>query len=122
MSKQPISFDDFLLAAGIEHSDFINKLHSYLHEKNCTWKIREAANGYVISYVHKPTKRTVANFLFRKKRPMLRVYADNTPSYADFMTQLPSSMKRAIREGGNCSRLVDPSACNSRCLKGFDLF
>ena len=120
MPKQPISFDDFLLTAGAEHKIFINKLHAYLQESDCTWKIREAANGYVVSYVHKPTKRTVANFLFRKKMPMFRVYADNTLSYADFMKQLPNAMKDAIRDGGNCSRLVDPNTCNSRCLKGFD--
>ena len=120
MPKQAISFDDFLLAAGAEHKIFINKLHVFLQENDCTWKIREAANGYVVSYVHKPTKRTVANFLFRKKMLMLRAYADNTLSYMDFMAQLPNAMKDTIREGGNCSRLVDPAACNSRCLKGFD--
>jgi hypothetical protein len=120
MTKQVIPFSDFLTAAGASHEVFINQMHAYLQENDCVWKIREAANGQVVSYVHKPTKRTVANFLFRKKMPMLRIYADNVLTYSDIVAQLPETMKNAIRQGGNCSRLIDPTACNSRCLKGFD--
>jgi len=120
MPKQVIPFSDFLLAAGAEHEVFINQLHAYLQANNCIWKIKEAANGYVVSYVNTPTKRTVANYVFRKKMPMLRVYADNILSYGDDISQWPDTMKNTIRKGGNCSRLIDPTACNSRCLKGFD--
>jgi len=120
MSKQVIPFSDFLLAAGAEHETFINQLHAYLQESNCAWKIREAANGYVVSYIHKPTKRTVANYVFRKKMPMLRVYADHILSYEDKVSGWPDIMKDTIRKGGDCSRLVDSAVCNSRCLKGFD--
>ena len=120
MTKSTIPFRDFLIAAGASHETFINQLHAYLQENDCVWKIREAANGYVVAYIHKPTKRTVANYVFRNKMPMLRVYADNVLSYEDNISKWPDSMKDAIRKGGNCSRLVDPTACNSRCLKGFD--
>ena len=120
MPKPTIPFIDFITAAGVEHEDFINKLHAFLQEEGCVSKIKTAANGYVVSYVHKPTKRTVANYVFRKKMPMLRLYADNTLSYADIMAKLPEEMKDTIRQGGNCSRLSDPNACNSRCLKGFE--
>jgi len=120
MSKQVIPFSDFLACAGAEHEAFINQLHTYLQENDCIWKIREAANGHVVAYIHKPTKRTVANYVFRKKMPMLRVYADNVLSYEDKVAEWPDVMKEAIKKGGNCSRLSDPNACNSRCLKGFD--
>ena len=120
MPKQTIPFSDFIIAAGAEHEDFINKLHSYLQENGCTHKIKTAANGYVVSYVHKPTNRTVANYVFRKNLPMLRLYADNTLAYEDILRNLPDEMKDTIRQGGNCSRLSDPTACNSRCLQGFD--
>ena len=120
MPKPVIPFSDFLIAAGAPHEAFIIRLHAYLQENDCVYKIREAANGYVVSYVHKPTNRTVANYVFRKKMPMLRVYADNTLAYEDNLSQWPDTMKDTIRKGGNCSRLVDPTACNSRCLKGFD--
>ena len=120
MTKQTISFSDFLLAAGAEHVNFINHLHAYLQENDCVANIREAANGYVVSYVHKPTKRTVANYVFRNNLPMLRVYADNVLSYESNILHWPASMKDTIRKGGNCARLTNPAACNSRCLKGFD--
>jgi len=120
MPELVIPFSDFLVAAGASHEAFIIQLHAYLQENDCIWKIREAANGYVVSYIHKPTKRTVANYVFRKKMPMLRVYADNIRSYEDNVSNWPDTMKDTIRKGGNCSRLIDPTACNSRCLKGFD--
>jgi len=120
MPKQVIPFSDFLVTAGAEHEAFINQLDAYLQENDCIWKIREAANGYVVSYIHKPTKRTVANYVFQKKMPMLRVYADNILSYEDNVSKWTDTMKDTIRKGGNCSRLSDPTACNSRCLKGFD--
>jgi len=120
MPKQAISFSDFMTAAGAEHEDFINKLHAYLQDNDCVAKIKTAANGHVVSYVHKPTARTVANYVFRKKMPMLRLYADNILAYEDIIMRLPDEMKDTIRQGGNCARLSDPTACNSRCLKGFD--
>ena len=64
MAKQVILFSDFILSAGAEHEDFINQLHVYLQKNDCVAKIREAASGYVVSYVHKPTARTVANYVF----------------------------------------------------------
>jgi len=120
MPKQTIPFSAFLTAAGAEHGEFINQLHDYLQENDCTTEIKEAASGYVVSYIHKPTKRTVANYVFRKKGPMLRVYADHILSYGDILTSWPESMKNTIRKGGACKRLIDPTACNSRCLLGFD--
>ena len=120
MPKQVIPFSDFMIAAGAEHEVFINKLHDYLQANDCVAKIKMAANGYVVSYVHRPTARTVANYIFRKKMPMLRVYADNILRYTEIVARWPDNMKDTIRKGGNCSRLIDPNACNSRCLKGYD--
>ncbi|MCL2756136.1 MAG: hypothetical protein FWE45_03765 [Firmicutes bacterium] len=119
MSKL-IQFNDFLSSVETEYEEFVSQLHTYLIKNDCVTKIREAASGYVVSYVHKPTNRTVANFLFRKKILMLRVYADNIVSYENVVNCWPSTMKDIIRKGGNCSRLINPTACNSRCLKGFD--
>ena len=120
MPKEIIPFSDFLAAAGAEHEDFINQMHDWLQENDCVVNIKTAANGYVVSYVHKPSKRTVMNYIFRKQRPMLRVYADHVLAYADTLAHWPDSMKDNIRKGGNCRRLIDPTACNSRCLGGFD--
>jgi len=120
MPKQAIPFNDFLSAAGAEHEEFINNLHQFLTDRHCTHKIKTAANGYVVSYVHKPSKRTVANYIFRNGRPMLRLYADNISSYSEVIAKLPDDMKNTIRAGGNCARLLDPNACNSRCFLGYD--
>ena len=120
MPKETIPFEEFLIAAGAQHQKSINQLHEFLQENGCIVKIKMAANGHVVSYVHKPTSRTVANYLFRKGMPMLRIYADNTANYLDMLAKWPDDMKNTIKKGGNCSRLANPTACNSRCLQGFD--
>ena len=119
MPKEAIPFSDFQQAAGAEHADFIDQLHTYLRDNGCVTTIKQAANGHVVSYVHKPTKRTVANYLFRKNMPMLRIYADHAPAYESILATLPPAMKDSIKTGGTCARLIDPTKCNSRCLQGF---
>ena len=59
MSKAIIPFGTFLEAAGLEHTDFINSLHENLVNANCKAEIKEAASGYLVSYIHIPSKRTV---------------------------------------------------------------
>lgn len=120
MSKTTIPFSAFVEAAGPEHADFIHSLHEYMLENDCKTELKEAANGYVVSYMHKPSKRTVANYVFRKKGPMIRIYADNVPSYMEILANWPETMKAAIKKAGPCKRLINPEACNARCLKGFD--
>ena len=120
MPKQVIPFSDFVIAAGADHEEFISRLHDFMQENGCTAEIKESASGHVVSYVHKPTKRTIANYVFRKKGLMLRMYADNVAAYLDELAHWPASMKAAVKKSGVCKRLLDPTACNSRCLGGYD--
>ncbi|MCL2020315.1 MAG: hypothetical protein FWG70_11270 [Oscillospiraceae bacterium] len=120
MSKAIIPFETFTETAGVEHTDFINSLHEHLVNANCKAEIKEAASGYVVSYIHIPTKRTVINYVFRKKGLMLRIYADNVPHYMEILETFPNTMKDLIKKSGSCKRLRSPDDCNARCLMGFD--
>lgn len=120
MPSHVIPFSEFVHAAGAEHEPFIQQLHELLLQNHCVEKLKTAANGLVVSYVHKPSKRTVANYIFRKQMPMMRIYADHIAHYPQLIAHLPASMKEAITQGGDCARLINPTACNSRCLLGFD--
>jgi len=106
MPKIIIPFTAFLESAGTEHISFINNLHEYLSENKCSVEIKEAKNGYVVSYKHKPSKRVVVNYVFRKKGLMMRIYADNILTYSDVLTKCPDSMKKEIKKAGVCKRLV----------------
>ena len=120
MPKANIPFSDFMEVAGHEHVDFITALHDFMTENECTAEIKEAASGYVVSYIHKPSNRTVANYVFRKKGLMMRIYADNIASYMDILSNWPVAMKETIKKSGVCKRLINPEACNGRCFMGFD--
>jgi hypothetical protein len=120
MSKEMIPFSAFVEAAGPQHIEFVNWLHNHMIENNCTFEIKEAKSGYVVSYIHKSTKRTVANYVFRRKGPMIRIYADNIVGYMEILDKWPGEMKAAIEKAGVCKRLLDPNACNPRCQMGFD--
>lgn len=120
MAKQTIPFQDFVESAGAQHAAFVNDLHKYMLENNCTVEIKEAKSGYVVSYVYQPDKRTVANYVFRKKGPLLRIYANNIIKYMEILEAWPQTMKATIEKAGPCKRMLSPDACNSRCLMGFD--
>ncbi len=120
MAKQAIPFSAFAEAAGPAHAGFIGTLHKELTDKNYITEIKQAAQGYVVSYVHRPTKRTIANYVFRKKGLLLRVYADNVISYMETLTSWPDSMKEAVKKAGPCKRLLNPADCNPRCPTGYD--
>ncbi len=120
MVKQSIPFTSFLEAAGTEHIEFINQSNQLMLDNNCKVEIKEAKSGYLVSYVHTPTARTVANYVFRKKGLMIRIYADHVPEYMSLLDNWPESMKNTIRKATPCKRLLDPNACNPRCVMGFD--
>ena len=120
MPKATISFGEFLEAAGHKHVDFITALHDFMTENEYKTDIKNAASGYVVSYIHTPSKRTVANYVFRKKGLMMRIYADNVASYMEILAKWPVAMKNTLKKAGACKRLVNPEACNQRCLMGFD--
>ena len=120
MPKTIIQFTDFIETVGDSHVEFVNNLNNFLLENNCTTEIKEAANGYVVSYKHKPSKRVVLNYVFRKMGLMLRIYADNISSYPEALKDLPVAMKDAIKKAGPCKRMLNPEDCNSRCPLGYE--
>jgi len=120
MPKEKIPFTAFIDAVGPEHREFVDWMHRYLTEHDCEVDIKEAKSGFVVSYVHTPKKRTIANYVFRKKGPMLRLYADHIPAYMEVLDNWPASMQKAVQKAGSCKRMLNPEACNSRCLMGYD--
>lgn len=120
MAKDKIPFEAFSQAMGTEHEEFVNSLHEYMLGNNCAFEIKEAKSGYVLSYTYKPDKRTVANYVFRKKGPLIRIYADNVSGYMDILEAWPKVMKDAVKKAGPCKRLLNPNDCNPQCLTGFD--
>ena len=67
-------------------------------ENDCKTEIKEAASGYVASYIHSQSKRTVANYVFRKKGLMIRIYTDNVSSYMEIFEKWTAAMKDTIKK------------------------
>ena len=120
MSKTEYQFEDFLADVSDCYKAFVNKVHEKLLQDNYRIKIESKASGFLVSYVHPKMKRTILNFLFRKKGLLVRVYGDNCNKYCDVLNRLPESMVRQIDKSGVCKRLVDLESCNSRCATGYD--
>ncbi len=120
MTKEKIPFEDFLNDIPTEHIEFVEDLNKFLLENNCNCDIKEAKSGYVVSYIYKPAKKTIANYVFRKKGPMLRLYADNVAQNDQLINELPDDMKAIIAKSPVCKRLLNPDDCNSRCQKGYE--
>jgi len=118
MAKQVFHIEDFINDISPDYADFIMALHGFLMENDCTVTLKQAANGHVVSYAK--NKKVIANFVSRKKGPVIRIYGDNVRKYMGFMETLPDGMIKAIAKAPVCKRLLDPAACNSRCSMGYD--
>lgn len=69
--------------------DYVNDINEYLTENGCKCEIKDSKSGYVVSYILNSTKKTLANFVFRKTGVKIRIYAVNIDKYQDFLNTLP---------------------------------
>lgn len=112
-------FNLFLESVNIDNQNFVKELNDYLLSQKCQCEIKSAKSGYVVSYLLPDTKKTLANFVFRKSGIKLRIYADHVSSYQTFLNQLPEKMKKEIRKASVCKRLINPDDCNPKCAMGY---
>lgn len=116
--SEKYTFQDFLASVDGENQKFVSELHDELTELGCKIDVKSAKSGYVVSY--SLNKKTIANYVFRKKGLIARIYAAHVTQYMELLDTLPDSMLRSIQEAPICKRLVDLSACNQRCSMGYD--
>lgn len=116
--RETYTFQDFLASVDGENQKFVSDLHDELTQLGCKIDVKSAKSGYVVSY--SLNKKTIANYVFRKKGLIARIYAGHIAQYMEILDALPDSMVRSIQEAPVCKRLVDPAACNQKCSMGYD--
>lgn len=119
MAKEKIPFEDFLMDVNPNDLEFVMQMHEFMTEKGCTVEIKTAKSGFVVSYSDGTTKKVVANYVFRKKGLIMRIYGDHISHYADIMDTITDDMAKGIEKAPACKRLLDPAKCNSRCPMGY---
>lgn len=112
-------FNLFLECVDESNRGFAAGLDEYLTNNDCKRNIKLAKSGYTVSYLLCDTKKTLATFLFRKSGVKLRIYPKDIAKHQDFIDSLPEGMKKEIRKASVCKRMVDPSACNPKCVMGY---
>ncbi|MCL2592822.1 MAG: hypothetical protein FWD82_05595 [Defluviitaleaceae bacterium] len=122
MAKTEYQFSDFLTDVSDGNKDFVIAVHEMLTKDNYKFKIESKASGFLVSYAHPKTKHSILNFAFRKNGMYIRLYGANCNNYAELLNRLPKSMIAQIDKSGNCSRMLNPQACNSRCAMGYDFY
>lgn len=116
--SEKYTFQDFLASVDGDNQEFVNNLHEELTGLGCKIDVKSSKSGYVVSYIL--GKKTIVNYIFRKKGIMARIYAVHIAQYMEILDTLPDGMARSIQEAPVCKRLLDPSACNPRCSMGYD--
>ena len=119
MTKEKLSFEQFLETVDINHQSFIRGLHNYLTKNYCKPTIEEKKSGMFVSYKHTKSKKVIVNFLFRKDGMHIRIYGENASKYIDFLNTLPQEMVNSIDKAGECGRLVK-NTCSTKC-SGYDV-
>lgn len=118
--KKPDLFDAFIEMVEPQHRGYVCELHELFTQNGCAAEIKPTRSGYLVSYKTMPSKKSIANFVFRKSGLLLRIYADCVNRYEPLLLSLPDSMLTAIQKATDCKRLTQTGACNSRCPMGYD--
>lgn len=118
MMGEKDTFQDFLACVDGENREFVSDLHDELTKRGCKTEVKPAKSGYVVSYIL--NKKTIANYVFRKKGLLARIYAGHIAQYMELLEEMPDGMARSVQEAPVCKRLVDPAACNQKCSMGYD--
>lgn len=113
-------FEDFVALVSEDCAEYVRQLHRMFMDAGCKIDLKEAKNGYVVSYLL--NKKTVVNYVFRKKGLIIRIYANHLPAYMGLLESFPDSMTRGVKAAPDCKRLLQPGACNARCAMGYDFF
>lgn len=119
MSKEKIPFEDFLMDVNPTDLEFVMQMHEVMLEHNCKVEIKSAKSGFVVSYTDGASKKVVANYVFRKKGLIMRIYGDHIKEYIKLLETIPAGMVKEIEKAPACKRLLDPAKCNSRCSMGY---
>lgn len=112
-------FELFLDSVDGRNREFVLELHNYLLSNQCKCDIKEAKSGFTVSYILCDTKKTLATFVFRKTGIKLRILAEHVAQYEELLNTLPEKMKKEIRKGSVCKRLLNPDDCNPKCSMGY---
>ena len=118
--SQKAEFKDFIVTVPEENQDFVRKLHEKLMERGCRIDIKTARSGYVVSYSF--DKKTAANYVFRKKGMLVRIYGAHVNQYTEVLDTFPEEMVQAVLSAPPCKRMKDPDSCNPRCSMGYDFW
>lgn len=118
--KQKAEFKDFITSVSEENQDFVKELHEKLMEMGCKIDIKSARSGYVVSYSY--DKKTVLNYVFRKKGMLARIYGAHAHQYTAVLDTLLDEMVLAVLAAPPCKRMIDPDSCNPKCSMGYDFW
>lgn len=117
MEKAKATYEDFLRDVSPAQRPDVDQIHALLRGAGCDTRVEPAKSGYVVSFVT-PEGKTLANFIFRKKGVVIRVYGDHVGAYESLLSEMPADMQKGIAGASICRRLHDPSKCNARCPMG----
>ena len=119
MNKK-LDFNDFITSVSDENQEFVRELHDKLMELGCKIDIKAAKSGYMVSYTY--NKRTIANYIFRRKGMFMRIYGVHVSQYQEVLETLPEEMISSIQKAPICKRMADPNDCNPKCSMGYDFW
>ena len=109
--SQKAEFKDFIVTVPEENQDFVRKLHEKLMERGCRIDISYSFD-----------KKTAANYVFRKKAMLVRIYGAHVNQYTEVLDTFPEEMVQAVLSAPPCKRMKDPDSCNPRCSMGYDFW
>ena len=119
MAQDVSLFEQFLLDVPPNWHPFVYRINALLDETGHDFALTSAVSGPVASYRDPKSKHVVINYVFRRKKLHVRIYADHVCQDATLLAEMPEDMAEKMRKSPVCRRLLDPTKCNPRCRMGY---
>jgi hypothetical protein len=121
MANEKYQFEDFLDEVHQEKRMAVINIHESMTGSGYKDKVEKKASGFLVSYKHPKTKRSILNLFFRKDGLQARIYAENHKQYANFIDNLPEEMEAQVAKATNCKQFMTPPGCSDSCSAGYDI-
>ena len=119
MEKKELGLEGYLSDCSPDFEIYVRQVHDKLMQGGMEVKVQQAKSGHVVSFTDPKSKKVIANFISRKKGPVIRIYGDNVGKYEGTLEELPEGMIKDIEKTSVCRRMVDPVKCNAKCPMGY---
>lgn len=122
MEKQNLGLNNFLILLSDEQKYFLLEIDKFLSQNNYKPKVEPTKTMEKCTYISSKTRRAITSITLKNNNLAVHIYGDGINKYMDSALKMPNDMIAVMKKGTKCKKLENPTACNPKCIGGYDYY